>query len=473
MTASVFESPKCYTNKASKRHIPITLIAKKKYDNWLEQQNESLKARISAQGFGPKSISALVEGAANGQPDCVYICVDTDLNIEDGARVAAAIRSGFADDFLEKTSFEIQANGFKGDALTRLFIGWGLAQYRFDTYKPAKTSTIRLVWHKDADKKRVQVYVSAVCLLRNLINLPANYLGPQEIADTAAHLAETHKAVLKTIKGAKLEKNFPLVHTVGKASPRPPVLIDLTWGKAKDPKLTLVGKGVVFDTGGLDIKPSQYMRLMKKDMGGAAHALALAQIVMALKLPVRLRVIIPAVENAVGGAAFRPGDIIKSRKGLTVENTNTDAEGRLILADALTLASEDSPDLIIDFATLTGSARAALGHDIPAMFSNNDKLAGDLQKTAMDQNDPLWAMPLWEAYHPLIESPIADLVNSAGVPGDLIYSALFLQKFLVDAPDWVHLDLYAWENNGRPGRSKGGTEMGLLALLALIEKRYG
>jgi len=314
-----------------------------------------------------------------------------------------------------------------------------------------------------------------------LINIPANDMGPDEMEAAAKYIAEKGNATFKVIKGAKLEKEFPLVHTVGKASPRSPRLIEFTWqrsgGKADAPKLTIVGKGVVFDTGGLDIKPSQYMRLMKKDMGGGAHALALAKMVMDLKLPVNLRVLVPCVENAVGGASFRPGDIITSRKGLTVENTNTDAEGRLILADALTYASEENPDLIIDFATLTGSARAALGPDIPAMFSNSDKVAQSLQSFSMKEDDPLWQMPLWAAYNKTIEPSDADLHNSASVPGDLIYSALFLQRFLVEtkkkAPDWIHLDLFAWDSSGRPGRAQGGTDMGLRALYNYLEERYG
>lgn len=250
-------------------------------------------------------------------------------------------------------------------------------------------------------------------------------------------------------------------------------MIDLRWGNPKRPKVTLVGKGVVFDTGGVDIKPAKAMELMKKDMGGAAHVLAAARIIMALRIPVRLRVIIPAVENAVSDRAFRPSDVFTSRKGVTIENTNTDAEGRLILSDALALACEEKPDLLVDFATLTGSARVALGFEVPAMFSNNDKIAERLQKISMEVEDPVWRMPLWRPYRRVLKSGVADLINSTGQPGDLIYSALFLEHFVEEKTDWVHLDLFAWEPSGKPGRPRGGTDMGLRAVVTLIEDRYG
>lgn len=468
MTNTAFSFPKTFITQKKSQHIAVHLIAEAKYKAWEKAQSPALKKQIKDDGF--KSI--LIERNAKGGIGKIYARIEAGVKIHDMAKCVDAIRAGLAEDLLKICSFELKAAGFKKDALSRAHIGWGLANYVFDPYKKSNKSALKLVWHKDADKKRVNADIEAASLLRNLINIPANDMGPDEMEAAAAKIAEKHTAKMKIIKGAKLEKEFPLVHTVGHASPRRPRLIDISWGKTKDPKLVIVGKGVVFDTGGLDLKPSAYMRLMKKDMGGAAHALALGQMIMALKLPVNLRILVPCVENAVGGAAFRPGDIIKSRKGLTVENTNTDAEGRLILADALTLASEGKPDLIIDFATLTGSARAALGPDVPAMFSNSDALAEKLQKLSMKENDPLWAMPLWAAYHSTIESPIADLHNSAGVPGDLIYSALFLEKFLVNKPDWIHLDVFAWESNGRPGRSKGGSEMGLRACLALIEDRY-
>jgi leucyl aminopeptidase len=316
--------------------------------------------------------------------------------------------------------------------------------------------------------------VESVNGLRDLVNTPANDMGPEEIEAAVKVLAKEHEASVKVIKDQKiLEKDFPLIFTVGKASPRLPRLIDMSWGNAKHPKVTLVGKGVAFDTGGLDLKPSAYMALMKKDMGGAAHVIALAKLIMDHKLPVRLRLLIPAVENSVAGEAFRPGDIIKSRKGPFVENTNTDAEGRLILADALTYASEGKPELIIDFATLTGSARAGLGPDIPAMFSNNDTIAGRLQALSEETEDPVWRMPLWQPYRAHIENATGDLLNSAGIPGDGIYSALFLETFVDEKTDWVHLDCFSWEQTGRAGRPKGAADTGLRTVFAYLQGRYG
>ncbi|HOO82557.1 MAG TPA: leucyl aminopeptidase family protein, partial [Alphaproteobacteria bacterium] len=259
----------------------------------------------------------------------------------------------------------------------------------------------------------------------------------------------------------------------GKASPRAPRLIEMVWGNAKHPKVTLVGKGVAFDTGGLDIKPSSSMALMKKDMGGAAHVIGLAKLIMDHGLPVRLRVLIPAVENVVGGAAYRPSDIIKSRKGVFVENTNTDAEGRLILADALAYACEDKPELVVDYATLTGSARAGLGPDIPAMFSNNEEVAQDIQKLAKKTEDPVWNMPLWQPYRKYLDSSNADIINSTGQAGDGIYSALFLETFVEKDTDWVHLDCFSWEMSGRPGRPKGAADTGLRTVFAYLQGRFG
>lgn len=473
MTDPVFKFPKTFLTAKREVHISVTLLKKGDYKGWLKGLDKEIKARVEAAGFSPDAKQVFVLHGAKGQVKEVVIGVADDVDLYDAAKGADALRGALGKDLLKKASFGVKTSGLKKRDVDQALIGFALSNYVFDTYKASTKAQIAVVWPAGADKAWVKAYTEAAFTARNLINIPANDMGPDEMEAAARVIAEKGKAVVKVVKGAKLEKEFPLVHTVGMASPRAPRLIDISWGKIKDPKLTIIGKGVVFDTGGLDLKPSPYMRYMKKDMGGGAHALALAKMVMDLKLPVNLRVLVPCVENAVGGASFRPGDILQSRKGLTVENTNTDAEGRLILADALTLASEDKPDLVIDFATLTGSARAALGPDIPAMFSNSDKVAESLQKLSMDEDDPLWRMPLWEKYHKTIESPDADLHNSAGVPGDLIYSALFLQKFLVGAPDWIHLDLFAWDSSGRPGRAKGATDMGLRAVYAYLEKRYG
>jgi leucyl aminopeptidase len=299
-------------------------------------------------------------------------------------------------------------------------------------------------------------------------------MGPDELEAAARSLARVQKAKLKVISGKVLEKGFPLIHAVGAASDRKPRLVDFTWGPATAPKVTLVGKGVCFDTGGLDIKPSSNMLLMKKDMGGAANVLGLARLIMEAKLKVRLRVLVPIVENAIGGSAFRPGDVFRSRKGLSVEIGNTDAEGRLILADAMALAEEDRPDLLVDMATLTGAARVALGPDLPPIFTDDDALATDLVAHGAKVNDPLWRLPLWRAYDSLIETPLAD-INNAGAGGfaGAITAALFLRRFGEKAKAHVHFDIFGWTPNAKPGRPKGGEQQGMRALFSYLEARFG
>lgn len=473
MTHSLFETPAPFLTKARQNDIPVMLLLEKQSETWVKTQPEHIRHLIADSSFFSKGPQTLIIRNKDGEIEKILSKTKDDPSIYDFAHPVEFLAKNLSPAFLTKASFNFEAKGLSDESLANACIGWGLACYRYDSYKKSDLPIPKLIWPKSVDKKRVKALMSSISLLRNLINAPANALGPEEIEKAALTVAADYEARITITKGKALEKDFPLIHAVGDSSPRRPRLIDLRWGSPKDPKVTLVGKGVCFDTGGLDLKPSQYMRLMKKDMGGAAHALALGRIIMALGLKINLRILIPAVENSVSGSAFRPGDIFKSRKGLTVENTNTDAEGRLILADTLTLASEDKPDLIIDFATLTGSARAALGPDIPAMFSNNDTLAEKLVKHAFEIDDPLWRMPLWAPYTKTIESPVADLINSASVPGDLIYSALFLQSFLVETPNWMHLDVFAWEQSGRPGRPAGGAETGLRAVLAFLEDHYG
>jgi leucyl aminopeptidase len=315
----------------------------------------------------------------------------------------------------------------------------------------------------------------AATLARDLVNTPANDMGPQELADAAQQVAQHYGAKFGCIVGDDLlTQNFPLVHAVGKASPRAPRLVDFTWGDPSHPKVTLVGKGVCFDTGGVDLKPSSGMLLMKKDMGGAANVLALAQMVMDAKLKMRLRVLIPAVENAVAGNAFRPLDIYPSRKGPTIEIGNTDAEGRLVLADALTLADEEKPDLLIDMGTLTGAARVALGPELPPFYTNDEQLAADVARCATAERDPLWQLPLWPPYDSWLDSKVADINNapSNGFAGS-ITCALFLQRFVEHAKAWLHLDIYAWTPNAKPGRPEGGECQGARALYRLLSERYG
>jgi len=353
-------------------------------------------------------------------------------------------------------------------------LAFALSSYRFGKYRENKKKQPRLAVPSGVDAKEIARIAEGMTLARDLVNTPANDLGPAELEAAIRALAKKHGAKVSSIIGKDLlKKNFPLVYAVGQGSERAPRLVEFTWGKPSHPKLTLVGKGVCFDTGGLDIKPDAAMLLMKKDMGGAAASLALAHMIMDAKLKVRLRVIIPAVENSISGIAFRPGDVFKSRKGITVEIGNTDAEGRLVLADALTLADEEKPDLVIDFATLTGAARVALGPEIPPAFTNDDALWNALAKHSAKEADPLWRLPLWQPYMEMLGSKIADTNNVGGGHAGAITAALFLSKFVAAAKSWLHLDIFAWNPKERPGRPEGGEAHSVRALLALLTERYG
>jgi leucyl aminopeptidase len=348
-----------------------------------------------------------------------------------------------------------------------------LGCYRFTRYRKAEPHKIVLDVPDGVDRADLERVVQAVSLARDLINTPANDMGPALLEQAVRKLASRHNASVSAVIGDELlTQNFPLIHAVGRAAAGEPRLIDLTWGDSKHPRVTLVGKGVCFDTGGLDIKPDASMLNMKKDMGGAATALALAHMVMSRGLKLRLRVLIPAVENSISGDSFRPRDIYSSRKGLTVEIGNTDAEGRLILADALTLADEDKPELIFDFATLTGAARVALGPDVPPFFTDDDALAQELISHAAAENDPLWRLPLWRPYDSMLESKIADINNVGGSQGGAITAALFMRRF-VTAKSWVHFDVFAWSPSAKPGRPEGGDCQAARALYAFLSKRYG
>jgi leucyl aminopeptidase len=352
-------------------------------------------------------------------------------------------------------------------------LGWVLETYRFDRYRTKASASARLVCPADVDRAAVLRRAGAHFLVRDLVNTPSLDMGPDELEAAARKVAAKNRAKLRVVAGERLRRDFPMIHTVGQASTRRPRLIDFTWGKAAAPKITLVGKGVCFDTGGLDIKPSSNMLLMKKDMGGAANVLGLAQMIMEAKLKVRLRVLIPAVENSISGNAFRPGDVLTSRKGIRVEIGNTDAEGRLILGDALALADEESPDLVVDMATLTGAARVALGPDLPPFYTSDDSVAEGLARHAVTANDPMWRMPLWTPYYALIDSSIAEL-NNAGETGfaGSVTAALFLKRFVERAKAYVHFDIFAWTPIAKPGRPKGGEAQAIHALFGLIAERY-
>ena len=353
-------------------------------------------------------------------------------------------------------------------------LAFALGSYRFTRYRTVEAKDARLELPEGLDGADLTRIVEGVTLARDLINTPANDLGPAELEDAARTRAARHGAAIRSVVGEDLPaENFPLIHAVGRAAARAPRLVDLTWGDPADPKVTLVGKGVVFDSGGLDIKPESAMLNMKKDMGGAASALALAHMAMDRGLKLRLRVLIPAVENAISGAAFRPRDVYRSRKGLTVEIGNTDAEGRLVLADALALADEETPALIVDMATLTGAARVALGPDLPPFYTADDTLAADLEGSAATENDPLWRMPLWRPYESMLESKTADLNNVAtgGFAGS-ITAALFLSRFVAAARSWVHLDIFAWTPSAKSARPEGGECQAARALYGLLQARY-
>jgi leucyl aminopeptidase len=352
-------------------------------------------------------------------------------------------------------------------------LAWLLGSYSFTRYRKRPTKAVRLITPNGVDGGEIARIAEAVCASRDLVNTPTNDLGPDGIEAAARKLADRHGASFTSIVGEDLlAQNFPMIHAVGRASAVPPRLIDITWGAADAPKITVVGKGVAFDTGGLDIKPSASMLLMKKDMGGAAAALALADMIMGSGLPVRLRLLIPAVENAIAGNAFRPGDVLQTRKGITVEIGNTDAEGRLILGDALALADEESPDLIVDFATLTGAARVALGPELPPFYTDDDALAADIARVGMAVNDPVWRLPLWAPYTSQLDSKVADLSNTGGSMGGSITAALFMRRFVSAAKAHVHFDIYGWNSSTKPGRPEGGEVQGARLIHALLKERY-
>ncbi len=361
-----------------------------------------------------------------------------------------------------------------GSAAAALALGFGLGSYRFDRYRKSEQSRARLIVPDGVDREALERTLSGCFLTRDLVNTPVNDMGPAELEAAMRRLAAVHDAEVTSIEGqALLDRNFPMIHAVGRASASAPRLLDLRWGREDAPRVTLVGKGVCFDTGGLDIKPAAGMLLMKKDMGGAANVLGLASMIMAARIPVRLRVLIPAVENAIAGDAFRPGDVLTSRKGITVEIGNTDAEGRLVLADALAHADEEAPAMMIDMATLTGAARVALGPDLPPFYCHGDTLAEELLAAGRTTHDPLWRMPLHKPYDRSLSSMVADINNvPAGGMAGSVTAALFLNRFVEHADSWVHFDIYAWNPKAKPWSPVGGEAQGIRALFQLISERF-
>jgi leucyl aminopeptidase len=444
--------------------IPIWFVTAANYPELRERLDAPACAFADAAGFVPKPGHCLVLPGASGLGAVLF-------GLEGADDAKDPFLPGRLPERLPDAVYRF-ANDPHDARLAAL--AFALGTYRFTRYRKAERRQVQLDLPQSVDREELDRVVEAVTLARDLINTPANDLGPAQLEEAARALAARHGADIRAIVGDDLlTENFPLIHAVGRAAEREPRLIDLQWGEAAHPRVTLIGKGVCFDSGGLDIKPDSSMLNMKKDMGGAATALALAHMVMSRHLKVRLRVLIPAVENSISAAAFRPRDVYTSRKGITVEIGNTDAEGRLILADALALADEEQPALIADFATLTGAARVALGPDVPPFFTDDDELAAELMRHAAAENDPLWRLPLWRGYDAMLESKVADInnVGSSGQAG-AITAALFMRRF-VTAKSWVHFDLFAWTPTAKPGRPEGGECQAARACYALLAERYG
>ena len=454
-----------FKTRADAKTVPIIPIEEAVFHAWCAAQPEPLKAWVGSTGFTAAAGKVSLVAGADGTLASVLV----GLEAHDGFWSYADLPSR-----LTKGTYRIDAR-MEPDAATGAALGWALGCYSFDRYaaKRAKAAPA-LVWPERADRDHVQRATDATTTVRDLINTPTNDMGPAELAAAVRKIGTAHGAKVSVITGnALLKQNYPTIHAVGRASANAPRLIDLRWGRAGAPKVSLVGKGVCFDTGGLDIKPAAGMLRMKKDLGGAAHMIGLAQMIMAAKLDVRLRVLIPAVENSVAGNAYRPLDVITTRKGITVEVGNTDAEGRLVMCDALDEAESERPDLLIDCATLTGAARVALGTDLPALFSNDDAVSLDLLSCGTEVSDPLWRLPLWQPYRRMLDSKVADINNvSEGGMAGAITAALYLQAFVGSETPWIHIDLMAWNSAARPGRPGGGEAQGMRALFALIQRRY-
>ena len=441
--------------------VPLIPVTKAGLAGWLATQSERVRVAVAAQDFkaAPDSIAIL---PGDGPADWFVV-----------AGVAEGPLGPWA---LATPAEKLPAGRFAlAGELGQAGLGWCLAQHRFGRYRRLETKGARVLTTTSLGAiSAAASEAEAVALVRDLVDTPASDLGPAELAKAVIDALGSQAEVRVTTGEALIDQNFPAVHAVGRAAAQAPRLIEAVWGDAAHPVVAIIGKGITFDSGGLNIKPGGSMALMKKDMGGAAHALALAKLVIQANLRVRLHLIIPAAENAIAGNAMRPGDIIGTRAGKTVEITNTDAEGRLVLCDAIALAAEKNPMLIIDFATLTGAARVALGPQLPALFANDDALASELVAAGAQVGDPVWRLPLWAPYHDMLKSSLADMVNSAdGGFAGAITAALFLEKFVPTGVPWAHFDTFAWNNASRPGRPKGGEALALRASWAMLRSRFG
>jgi leucyl aminopeptidase len=438
---------------------PFHLVERAHYPQWLESQPATVREWLSQQGFDAAAGSCVLLPGGDGVAGAV-LGIGDPLDAYAYAHAPTALPAG---DWRP-------AQAPEGEALDALQLGWGLGAYRFARYKSGARAPARLAMPLQAATRDL---LAACVRVRDLVNTPTEHMGPEELEAVARGIAQAHGASFESVVGEELlARNFPAIHAVGRASHRAPRLLKLRWGEASHRHLVLVGKGVCFDTGGLDVKPADGMRNMKKDMGGAAHAIALAELLMARRLPLRLTLLVPAVENALGPDAYRPGDVVATRKGISVEIDNTDAEGRVVLCDALAHAGELAPDAILDFATLTGAARIALGPDLPALFANDDALAQAWIDAGARTRDPVWRMPLWRPYLRYLTSTIADIANAGSRMAGAVTAALYLERFVPEGTPWAHLDVYAWNDSARPGRPAGGEALALRSAYAMLVERY-
>ncbi len=445
--------------------IPVIPVIESEFGPWLERQEDFLRHWLIATAFKAKPGSFNLIPDADGRLRAVIAGIVKADDLWALGNLPAALPEG---------NYRLDG-AFDPWRLERMTLGWALGAYQFTRYKTPKRPMAKLALDPVSDGDRIRRQIAAVTLTRDLINTPAEDMMPEHLAEAMLALGREFDASVEQIVGDELlARNFPLIHAVGRASTHPPRLLDLRWGDPTHPKITLIGKGVCFDSGGLDLKPSSAMRLMKKDMGGAATVLGLARLIMSAGLPVRLRVLVAAVENAVAGNAFRPGDVLRSRQGLTVEIHNTDAEGRLVLCDALAEAGAEQPEMLLDFATLTGAARVALGTGVPALFCNDESMASKLLAAAEREQDPCWRLPLHAPYREILDSRIADIANASDSSyAGAITAALFLQEFVLAGIPWAHFDSMAWNLKTQAGRPEGGEAMGMRAVFGWLEQRYG
>jgi leucyl aminopeptidase len=455
-----------FSNSASDGAVPLFAVSQATFDSALAGPLEKHAKWLRAAGFSATAGKVQLLQGNDGALAGAVLGLGRDEDVLACAALPSYLPTGVY-------AFALAPPAHDGN---KLALSWAMGAYDFKRFKSKEPSRARpvLVWPKDADRDNVLRVASGLFLARDLVNTPANEMGPAELAHAAHSVVRDHGAQINVIEGRELlNQNYPMIWEVGAGSSRPPRLIDIAWGDKSRPRVTLVGKGVCFDSGGLDIKPASGMLTMKKDMGGAAAVLAIAGMIMDAKLPVQLRVLIPAVENSISGEAYRPGDVIKSRKGLTVEVGNTDAEGRLVLADALAEADTQAPDLLICIATLTGAARIATGFDLPPFFTNDDLLAAELMRASEREADAMWRLPLWRGYRGMIEGKVGDLTNSPDGPNaGAITAALFLERFVEKAKSFVHFDIAAWTDRAKPGRPLGGEAQTIRAIFAMLKARY-